>query len=163
MCRFLEAVEQNFSRTPWTALVMLYGTDLANFILLLTTTLPFLKFRISSFLKPVRFACRYGSSCRQKQNISVWFSPVAKTILILEVSHGEYEMKFPLKERCFWPSVWFHLLNCLICYTREAAYGLILTTSGENFLFSKNYSISHTYGEQKLHKKTVTWRKTRKM
>lgn len=77
MCRFLSVVEQSCSRAQWTASVMLYGTDLANFILLLTTTLPFLKFRISSFLKPVRLACRNGSSCRdQRKNhfVSVHYS-----------------------------------------------------------------------------------------
>jgi len=70
MRRFLAAAVQNSSSTQWTASVMLYGTDLANFILLLTTTLPFLKLRISRFLKPVRFAWRNGSSCTQKQRRS---------------------------------------------------------------------------------------------
>ena len=67
MCRFLAAAWQKSSRTHWTASVMLYGTDVENFTLLLTTTLPFLKFRISSFLKPVRLACRNGSSCTHNQ------------------------------------------------------------------------------------------------
>lgn len=68
MCSFLAAAVQNSSRMQWTASVMLYGTDLVNFILLLTTTLPFLKLRISSFLKPVRLACRNGSSCRRRRS-----------------------------------------------------------------------------------------------
>ena len=71
MCRFLAAAEQNSSRTQWTASVMLYGTDLANFILLLMTTLPFLKFRTSRFLKPVRLACRNGISCKHQQRLSL--------------------------------------------------------------------------------------------
>ena len=48
----------------------LYGTDLANFSLLFTITLPFLKLSISSCLKPVRLDRRYGTSCKNKR----WFT-----------------------------------------------------------------------------------------
>lgn len=59
----LEAALQKSSSTQWTAWVTLYGTGLSSFILLFTTTLPFLKLRISSCLNPVRLDCRYGRSC----------------------------------------------------------------------------------------------------
>lgn len=70
MARFMVwyAVLQKSSRIIYTALVTFRGTGLANFIRLFTTMLPFLKFRISRFWKPVRFDWRYGTSCNTRDN-----------------------------------------------------------------------------------------------
>lgn len=63
MFSLLDAALQKSSSTHCTVSVTLYGTGLFNVILLFTTTLPFLKFRISNSLNPVRLDWRYGRSC----------------------------------------------------------------------------------------------------
>jgi len=56
------AVLQKSSKIKYTAVVTPLGTGLPNFILLFTTMLPFLKFKISKFWKLLRLDCRYGTS-----------------------------------------------------------------------------------------------------
>ena len=119
MCSFWAAAEQNSSRTQWTASVMLYGTDLVNFILLLTTTLPFLKLRISSFLKPVRFACRYGSSCREAE----------KNITYIKLQRNGLS----------WGEQMVTLSPIASCYTQKPTLALLL-----NSLSHPTYKHEHT-------------------
>lgn len=94
------AVLQKSSRIIYTALVTFRGTGLANFIRLFTTMLPFLKFRISRFWKPVRFDWRYGTSCnirdsdRKAESLNLYSSQLVSHQAVgvwisLSKSHGK--------------------------------------------------------------------------
>lgn len=77
----------------WTTLVTPLGTGFPNLILLLTTMLPFLKLRISKFLKLFRLDWRYGTSCEMMTVVSEEHGELLRTMNRFVSSH---QLKEPL-------------------------------------------------------------------